>query len=498
MRRVIVFALLALCAIARADDDPTKPSYRAVIDRVDYEPSAITGYRLRVYLSALAIDGQLLDLTDPKSIKLYVGGGAKQVPYALGTWNQAGGELAIVLVVQATADFAETLPTIGQALDTDILGALPDKTTQAALLTYGETTGAGKLAPVKQLRGKLGALASDGTAGDPALLDTLDRALLLLKKAKTDPEGRPMRKVIVIVGDGRDRSGDKDRATKLAQRAAREGVRIHSIAYSPNDVRRPLLYLGELSKKSLGTFRWPGRGHRPTPESWSDTMKQLRDEIAKQYVITYFVGADDDVAGKKLHIATVGRTETHSNETKVPTDPTCNGTACEAGYCAADVCVDRRDRDRGGGLARPDRVRDDEAPAAASPARRAQGAQAAEGAQRRPRDAADSWPVAERQADSGAADPERPTCRRAPSDEERVSDRQTAGLRPPDRGRLHVEPARADLDGRGRKLSTVRSRLDKRDVRQRRSHRAARAVPRHASQDRLDRPGVLGTMRSSR
>ena len=52
------------------------------------------------------------------------------------------------------------------------------------MLTYGEATGTGKLAPVKSARGKLGALASDSSAGDPALLDTLDRALLLLKQGE--------------------------------------------------------------------------------------------------------------------------------------------------------------------------------------------------------------------------------------------------------------------------------------------------------------------------
>ncbi len=348
MRWLPVLALLALAAPARADEDVTKPSYRAVIDRVDYEPASITGDRLRVYLSALAIDGQQLDLTEAKSIKLYLGGGEKKLPYALGTWDGTDGQLAVVVIVQATLDFGDTLPTIAESLDRDLLAGLPDKTTQIAVLAYGDATGSGKLAPVKQLRGKLGALASDGSAGDPALLDTLDRALLMLKKAKTDPDG-PIRKVIVVIGDGRDRSGDKERATRLGQRAAKEGVRIHSIAYSPSDARRPLLYLGELSKRSLGTFRWPGRGHHPTPESWSETFKQLRAELAKQYVITYFVGADDDVAGKKLHVVTSGRTETTSNEVKVPGEPTCNGSACD-GYCADNKCYVGRQVSHSGAL----------------------------------------------------------------------------------------------------------------------------------------------------
>jgi hypothetical protein len=143
---------------------------------------------------------------------------------------------------------------------------------------------------------------------------------------------------VIVIGDGRDRAGDRERVTAAGKRAAKEGVRIHALAYSPNDVRRPLLVLGELAKRSLGTFRWPGRGRKPTADSWNEAFKQLDTEIDHQYVVTYFVNAEDDVAGKKLHVVTVGRTEATSNEVKVPDAPTCGGAACD-GYCADDHCM---------------------------------------------------------------------------------------------------------------------------------------------------------------
>ena len=140
-------------------------------------------------------------------------------------------------------------------------------------MTYGETVGAAKLGTLKAARDKLRQLSVDGTVADPALLDTLDRALRLLKTAKTEPPGRPLRKMIVVIGDGRDRSNDRDRVTALGKRAGKDGVRIHSFAYAPTDVRRPLLLLGELSKRSFGTFRWlrkdatTGRRGRPASSS---------------------------------------------------------------------------------------------------------------------------------------------------------------------------------------------------------------------------------------
>ena len=331
MKRILV-ALAVLSGVAHADEDTTRPSYHTVVDRVDLEPASVTGLRLRVYLTPLALQGALLDL-EPKNIKLYLGAAEKKAPFAMGTYDGTGGETAVVFVVEGTVDYQDALPLIADAIDHEVLGALPDRT-QVALLTYGEAPGAGKLQPIKGVRGKV-ALSGDGSAGDPALLDTIDRALMLLKRAKTNPEGKPLRKLIVVIGDGRDRSGDKERVTRAGQRAAKEGVRIPTLAFSPADVRRPLLALGELSKRSLGTFRWV---RKDTADSWKTELDQLRDEINKQVVLTYFLDPGDDVAGRKLKVTTTGRIETTSNELKVP-EASCGGSACETGWCGNDACI---------------------------------------------------------------------------------------------------------------------------------------------------------------
>jgi hypothetical protein len=326
--RALVIALFVMglgTITARADDDPTHPAYRAVVDRAELEPASITGLRLRVYLSALAIGGQMLDLSDPKSIKLYVGGSEKKFPYALGTYAATGSPIDIVVLVQITSDFAESLPMITDSMDRDLLGHLSDRV-KVGIATFGDAAMVPKLAPAKQLRGKV-SLASDGSTADPALSDAIDRALIVLKK--NDPDAR---KMIIVIGDGRDAAGDHDRVTRVGERAAKEGVRIHTIAYSPADLRRPLLVLGELAKRSLGTLRWPGQGRKPTIDSWTEAFSQLAGEIDKQYVLTFFAPADEELAGKKLHIVTVGRTETSSNEVKIPElgSAAANAAAAEA------------------------------------------------------------------------------------------------------------------------------------------------------------------------
>ena len=337
MRRAVLAILgvmLALGAAYADDDAPAKPSYHVVVDRVDHEPASITGTRLQIEFSALTLQGQLIDLTDPKVIKTYLGNSELKQPFALGTFAGTKDKVAIVIVVQSTIDYTEVLPVIVETLDTSLLAALDDNTTQVAILPYGESIGNGKLTSLKAARTRATALTNDGTTGDPAMLETIERGLSLLKRAKTEPEGLPLRKMILVIGDGRDRAGDRERITRLGNRASKEGVRIHSFAYSPTDSRRPLLALGELSKRSFGTFRWLQRGKQ---DSWTPAFEQLRDEILKQYVLTYFLSAADEPTGKKLKIVTVGRVEATSNEMKVP-EATCNGEVC-TGYCAGSVCA---------------------------------------------------------------------------------------------------------------------------------------------------------------
>lgn len=348
---LLVAASSTYAADALSKDDSASTGYFAVIDRVDLERASIGGYRLRVYLSALSLQGHILDLSDPKSIKLFLGQRETRLPFALGTYDATTSDTEMVVLVQATADYADALPLIADALDRELLAKLPDRV-KVAIVAYVDSARIPKLVPVKSLRGKV-ALTSDQGTYDPPLLETIDRALVALRKpAASAPEAaeesrRPKRKIIVVVGDGRDASADNERVTKTGIRAAKAGVRIHTLAYSPSDMRRTLLVLGELSKRSLATFRWPGQGRKPIAETWNDSVRQLATEINKQNVVTFFAAEDTDVAGKRLHIATQGRIEATTNEVVVPGSPSCAGKPCDSGYCAREACVEPKRPSRG-------------------------------------------------------------------------------------------------------------------------------------------------------
>jgi hypothetical protein len=337
-RAWVIVAAVLLFGARPAHGQEVGSTYRAVIDRADLEPAAVGGYRLRVYVSAMSLDGKVLDLTEPKSIKMQASRSEIRAPYALGNFGASQTDLAIVFVLQASSEYADVFRVITEAADTAVLEGLPESRTQVGIVTYGESVGPAKLGSLKAGRAKLRQLAGEGPAAEPVLLDALDRALRLLKGAKTEPPGRPLRKMIAIISDGRDRSDDRDRVTMLGKRAAAAGVRIHTFAHAPNDVRRPLLLLGELSKRSFGTFRWL-RKDATTLASWQSRFEQLAAEIKGQYVLTYFI--DDDLGGRELKLVTTGRTAlTSLNELKVP-GAGCNGEPCEAGYCA-DACTQVR------------------------------------------------------------------------------------------------------------------------------------------------------------
>jgi hypothetical protein len=322
-----LIATIAMLGIARADE-------RTVIDQVTLEPSSVGGQRLRVFVSTTSLTGQVLDVTDSANAKVLIDGSKLDAPLALGTFGASQADVAIVIVLQVSSDFTDVLPVITEAIDSQFLAEAGERG-QVAILTYGESLGAGKLGSLKGARNKVTTLQSDGSVGEPILLDSIERALVLLKKATTKPEGRPLRKMIVVVGDGRDASNDRDRVTRLGDRAYKAGVRIHTFGYSPKDVRRPLLLLGELSKVSRGTFRWV-RGAKT--DSWQPALQQLGAQLTRQTVITAFLPNDVDLSGRKVKVQIEGR-EASLNDAKAP-PVTCNGQACEVGqYCAADRCV---------------------------------------------------------------------------------------------------------------------------------------------------------------
>lgn len=351
--RAAAAKLLAACFLAWlvASPRPALAQAKSVtLDALTLEPTRLPGTsRLRAYVSALSLEGDLLAI-DPSNLQLQLGSTPLRAPRGVGRFAASDAELSVVIILEATLDYAPVFPLLQEVLNEELLTKLPDRS-RVAVVGYGETVQSGRLVNLRTARTRLSGLSPDTAPSDPALLEAVEHGLSLFRRVKTTPPGRPMRKVIVLLSDGRDRQLDRERVTAVGQRANRDGVRILSLAYSPTNTRRPLLNLGELSKQSRGTFRWLRTGEK---QSWQAQLRRVYEQIEQQIVLTYFIEQGDELdrlVGKRATVTlSLGQSELVSNELKVP-KPGCSQSACESGqWCQAGVCVTPRS-DGGGGLA---------------------------------------------------------------------------------------------------------------------------------------------------
>lgn len=332
---------------ARADAS----AQRVVVDQAIVEPALVPGLaRLRVHATAIDINGAIIDVDGDKRWTVQVGGSTRRDAVLVGQADAAAEPLALVLVIENAAEYAEDLEVLTAAVAEHLLADLPPST-MVGVQPYGDVLGpATRLGPAKAASAPVTALTAEAEPGAPALLDAVDRALTMLRKAKTSPPGLPLRKAIIVLSDGRDRDDDRARTTQLGQRAARDGVRIHTLGFSPSDTRRPLLSLGELSRQSLGTFRWiRSRGEQAV----RDQVVRLRSELRDQYVLTLLAPASELASKKVVVKLTLADRELVSNEVKASparcsTEP--GADACATGYCVVGKCVERARGERGGAL----------------------------------------------------------------------------------------------------------------------------------------------------
>jgi hypothetical protein len=334
-RSVLAIALVAAALLV----SPVRAhaQERLVLDRVLAEPSYFDGRaRLRLFVSPLTLEGRLLDVA-PGELSVQAGGSDLRAPYLLSRFSGSDVDLAIALVVHTGFDYDQDLPVIQRAL-TELLRALP-RSARVSVIAYGGQLDGGHRfeAPGDAIR-RVDGLMTDLAPEDPVLLQAGERALRTLRRLDFGEGRAEPRRLMVLVSDGRDLDPRPERYRQLGQRAAREGVRIHSLAYSPVDNRRPLLGLGELSKRSGGTFRWVR-----DPRGFSTHADHLVTEILNQPVLTLFPPADA-VSGRRL---AVGKGELRSDTLRVLS---CGGESCEGdAYCAAGRCVERA-RDEGAGV----------------------------------------------------------------------------------------------------------------------------------------------------
>jgi hypothetical protein len=325
LRSIIPLVVLALAVSA----DASKPRLR--LERIDASSFA-ADETIRVFASVVELEGNIDDGRAGPTFVLKMDGKRIGAPLKTQPFGGAAEPLDLVLVIESSALYGPKKNVVpppppeapkgkrdkkqkgaaaspkqkGNKLTRDVVkqaapaGDEPlDKVKDAVkalleelsprvrvlLIDYGaDMTQHAPFRPASALEGDLDDLQPDGDAGDLALTRAIDAALVQLNKQR--PDGKPARRLIVVVSDGLNSQMDRKTFKTLGDNAARAHVPIHTIAFSPTDERGPLLNLGEISKRSNGTFRWA-----KTADDLRAQIETLTDELNKQYVLTYKIDA---------------------------------------------------------------------------------------------------------------------------------------------------------------------------------------------------------------
>lgn len=302
------------------------------LDRVTAEPSWLEGIaRVRLYVSAITLEGGVIPISGKNEWVLQVGSAKKKLPYLTGQFKGVqDDDVAVMLVVDTSFEMAADLPAIKEAAAA-FIGALP-KDTSVGVIGYSEDVeGDRRVGSKKSALDALNDLDGASVPSPVNLIKAVDYAVKGLRKAKP-ADGRGLRKIIVVVSDGRDVEHTAGRFRSVARKADRYDIRIHTLAYTTTQDREPMRGLAELSKATFGTFRLVYSSH-----SFGGNFEQLLKEIEQQYVLTYYVPTDE-LEGKKLKVLAK---DIVSNDGKVK-KVECGKDECGGGaMCAAGTCVSR-------------------------------------------------------------------------------------------------------------------------------------------------------------
>ncbi len=278
------------------------------LDRVRAQPSWFPNtMQLQIYVSAIPLRGHAAAVSGDKQWTLKLGNTRKRLPYLAGHYANTRDVLHVMLVIETAYAYDPLLARITEAAK-EFVNRLPE-TARVGVIRYGELVhGRGRLSSKQTAVTNLTDTDADLTPSPNALIEAVGRAVSALRRAKQKQRQEPsaggeaIRQLIIVISDGHDIDPTPQRYRDVAERADRHGIRIHTLGHSPIRHRAPMLGLGEMSKRSHGTFRLV----LDTERSFHSNFRVLFDEIAAQYVLNYFVPYQHTVIGRRLRVEALG------------------------------------------------------------------------------------------------------------------------------------------------------------------------------------------------
>jgi len=328
---------------------------RLRLERIDPTDFAADG-TVRIYASVVELEGTVIDDKGAPQFALHLDGKSGIKPDKVARFQSSGDPLDLVLVVESSALYGaqkvvEPPPPLppppkvkgkkggkpdkkslqkskqpvappppapkvvvsgDEPLDKvkdgarQLLEALNPKSRVLVIDYGGDVTPHPPFRPAPAAGGAVDDLSPDGESGDLRLADAVRAALIELQKPRPGgDDAKPARRLIIVISDGLNSQMDRKTFRAIGDAAAKAHVPIHTIAFSPSDERGPMLNLGEISKRSNGTFRW-ARG----ADDLRTQIETLTDELNKQYVLTFKL----DVSELDGHSFTLDCDELRSNK----------------------------------------------------------------------------------------------------------------------------------------------------------------------------------------
>lgn len=281
----VLASLLALSTVA----DASKPRCR--LERVDLSQFE-QGGQIKAIGGVVELEGQISTDRPASVYRLLVNGKPVAKPEKVEPFERAGQELYLVLAVEISALYAPSFDKIKETLR-EFLESMPPRT-KVKLVQFGYEL---EPTPVFLAPGALLGIVDDinpDDQGDVQLINAIQAGLVSLNKVQPgkDKNGEPLpppRKAIVVLSDGMNQLMDRKTFKRVGDLLRQNGVPLFPVAFSPRDDRGPLLNLGELAKRSLGTFRWAQKD-----SDLKEQFQNLSEELKKNHVLTF--------NGKKLDL----------------------------------------------------------------------------------------------------------------------------------------------------------------------------------------------------
>ncbi len=276
--------LCALCAlVGRVGSSLAgKPHCRLeLLDLSSFEKSGL----IKVVGGSVELEGKVNTSIPARDFRLQVNGKTVLRAEKLEPFERTGQELYIALLVEISALYAPAIEKIKDTLK-EFLESLPQRTKVKLILFGYDIEQQPTFMPAPAVSPLIDDINPDDQ-GDVQLLNAINAGLAALNKVQPskDKSGRPLpspRKVVVVLSDGLNQLMDRKSFKRVGELLKHSEVPLFPIAFSIRDDRGPLLNLGELAKRSGGTFRW-AQGE----DSLKPQFENLAEELRLVHVISF-------------------------------------------------------------------------------------------------------------------------------------------------------------------------------------------------------------------